>query len=152
MEHGTDSHSTGAQVYDVVLGSRPPDSLRSRFPAMSVHRIQTHTALRRRVGGPGQLDDLLEKLWSLGLPLLEVHQLPGATREQQTYEVRVAGEVGEPLLRYLSWSHRIVSGQIRVRIAAATSELHQFLQACTEIGAEIQRVRLVVPARHPQVA
>lgn len=139
------------QIYDVVLAGQPPESLRSRFPTMSIRGPDTHTALRRRVNGPALLDDLLEKVSGLGLPLLAVHRLPGGTGGEQTYEVRVDGELGEALLRYLSWSHHVVSGQTRVRIAAVTSELHQFLRACTECGASIQRVRLVTPVRQPQV-
>jgi hypothetical protein len=151
MEPRTDADSARKQIYDVVLACEPPESLRHRFPNMWVRGPETHTALRRRVSGPARLDDLLEKLAGLGLPLVELHRLPGATAEQQTYEVRVEGELGEPLLRYLSWPHQVVSGQTRVRITAATVELHRFLRACTECGASIQRVRLVTPVLQPQV-
>ncbi|WP_426244825.1 hypothetical protein [Nocardioides sp. LHG3406-4] len=139
-------------LYDVLLASRPPESLRTRFPDMSVRPTGVQTSLRRRVSGPSQLDVLLEKLCSLGLPLVDVHRLPGATREEQTYEVRIEGEVGEPLLRYLAWPHHVVPGQTRVRIAAASGDLHQFLKDCTECGASIQQVRRVDPSRQVQPA
>ena len=110
---------------------------------MSVQATRTQTSLRRRASEPGQLDTLLEKLCSLGLPLLDVHRFHGPEGAGPTYEVRVDGRVGEPLLQYLNWRHTVVPGRTRVRIAAASGELHQFLRACTACGASIQQVRRV---------
>lgn len=110
---------------------------------MSVQATGAQTSLRRRISGPAQLDALLEKLGSLGLPLLDIHRWPPTGGEEQTYEVRIDGRVGEPLLRHLSWTYAVVPERTRVRIAAASGDLHQFLRACTESGASIQRVRRV---------
>ena len=66
-----------------------------------------------------------------------------STRGLATYEVRVAGELGEPLLRYLRWSHYAVPEQTLVRLAAGSADLHRFLRACTDCGASIERVRRV---------
>ena len=150
MEHRTESETVPKPVYDVLLGSRPPESLRDEFPTMSIQVTGAQTALRRRLSGPSQLDALLENLCALGVRLLEVHRLPGPVSQEQTYEVRVDGEVGEPLLQHLSWSHQVVPEQTRVRFAAASNDLHQFLRACTERGASIQRVHMVDPARRRQ--
>jgi hypothetical protein len=97
------------------------------------------------VSDAGQLDQLLETLCSFGLRLLEVHRAPGADGQAAAYEVRVQGELGAPLLRYLRWPHRIVPQQTLVRIAAATDELHEFLRECHEAGAGIECVHRVDP-------
>ena len=147
MDDRADAETVPDVVYDVVLAGRPSESLRSRYPAMTVQATRAQTALRRQAGGPGQLDDLLEKLCSLGLQLLDVHRVPGTAGETDTYEVHVDGEVGESLVSYLRWSHHVVPGQTRVRISAASDDLHGFLQACTKCGERIERVRRVDPIR-----
>lgn len=129
--------------YLVLLGSPLPEALRSRFPTATAEETGAQTALLGRGIGPQQLDVLLDKLGSFGIPLLEIHQLPGCPEGEQAYEVRVAGEVGQAVLRYLNWTHRIIPPQTRVRITAAPGELHEFLRACTESDTTIQRVRRV---------
>ena len=147
MQHGAESETVTKPLYDVVLASRPPESLREKFPTMSIRVTAAQTALRRRVSEPRQLDALLENLCALGVRLLDVHRLPGPVSQEQTYEVRVEGEVGTPLLQHLSWSHQVLPEQTLVRIAAASHDVHQFLRVCTESGASIQQVRMVDPAR-----
>lgn len=132
-------------VYDVLLGSTPSESLWSRYPTITVQTTGAQTALRRRVSGPPQLDTLLEKLCSLGIHLLDIHRLPGSGAEAGTYEVRVEGEVRQPVVGYLRWPHHIVPRQTRVRLAATSNELLSFLRACTECGASIEGVRRVRP-------
>jgi hypothetical protein len=112
---------------------------------MTVRSTKTQTALRNRVMESQQLDDLLEKVFSVGLVLTDVHRLP-TTAGLATYEVRVAGELGEPLLRYLRWFHYTVPEQTLVRLTAGSADLHRFLRACTDSGARIERVRRVLPA------
>lgn len=63
----------------------------------------------------------------------------------RTLEVHVEGELGEPLLRYLSWSHYYVPEQTVVRVIAAPDELHSLLAACTNDGLGIERVRRIDP-------
>jgi hypothetical protein len=138
----------GELLYDVHLGRRPPEHLRSRFPSMSVRSTEAQTALRQRVEEPRQLDDLLSKVFSVGLVLTDVHRLP-VSAGLDTYEVRVAGELGEPLLRYLRWFHYTVPEQTLVRLTAASADLHRFLRACTDNGVRIERVRRVQPVPRP---
>ncbi len=142
-------------LYDVHLARRPPDYLRSRFPSMTVRSTGAQTALRERVEEPKQLDDLLEKVFSVGLVLTDVHRLPPSDRGRigtgediglATYEVRIAGELGKPLLRYLRWFHYTIPEQTLVRLTAASADLNRFLRACTDSGARIERVRRVEPA------
>ena len=61
------------------------------------------------------------------------------------YEVHVEGELGEPLLHYLSWPHYIVPAHTMVRVVAAPDELHSLLAACTDEGLGIERVRRIDP-------
>ena len=135
-------------LYDVHLGRRPPEHLQSRFPAMTVRTTTSQTALRQRIMEPRQLDDLLDKLFSVGLVLTDVHRLP-TSAGLATYEVRVAGELGEPLLRHLRWFHYTVPEQTLVRLPAAPADLHRFLRECTDSGARIERVRRVQPVPRP---
>jgi hypothetical protein len=62
-----------------------------------------------------------------------------------SYEVRVEGELGEPLLRYLSWSHCVIPGQTFVRVEATPAELDHLLRACTEEGLTIEGVHRIGP-------
>jgi hypothetical protein len=160
-------------VYDIELHRRLPDALRSQFPAITVRTAGTQTALRRQVRETGQLDALLQKLRSVGVVLIGIHRLspvagdraevetesssgPLAGQDAEppggaTYEVRVAGELGESLLRYLRWPHYVVPEQTQVRLTAGPAELNRFLRACTDCGASIDRIRRVeiAPKKEP---
>jgi hypothetical protein len=162
------SESEPEILYDILLKRRPPEFLQSRYPSMTICTTEAQTALRRRVQGQGQLDVLLQKVCSVGLALTDIRRLPAAAQDRApsesgppraevadpgggsagcaTYEVRVAGVLGAPLLRYLRWSHYDVPEQTLVRLAAAAPELHSFLRACTDYGSSIERVRRVAPA------
>jgi hypothetical protein len=161
-------------VYDIELRRRIPDALRSQFPSITVRTAGAQTALRRQVGETGQLDALLQKLRSVGVVLTGIHRLSPVPRDGvavetdssaghpvgqdaeppggATYEVRVAGELGESLLRYLRWPHYVVPEQTQVRLAAGPAELHRFLRACTDCGASIDRIRRVDTAPTPVTA
>ena len=148
--------------YDVQLARHPHESLRELYPHMTVRTTEAQTALRRRVRGPEELSALLGEISTLGLTLTDVHRVmtddetgPGAARIAHrpdtdrcvpawgTYEVRVVGELGKPLLRHLGCAHYPVQKQTLVRLALVAGELHRFLQACTECGAGLERVRRV---------
>ena len=134
-------------VYDIELHRRLPDSLLSEFPAMLVRTVGPQTALQLHVDEPEQLDSLLQKLRSVGVALTGLHRrgdLNPERRDGVTYEVRVAGELGEPLLRYLRCPHYVVPEQTQVRLAVGSAGLHRFLRACTSCGASIERVRRVI--------
>lgn len=130
--------------YDVQLARRPDDSLRELYPGMKVRSTQTQTALRRRVEGPEELNALLVEIGTVGLTLTDVHRVTSAEgAEPGIYEVRVVGELGGPLLRYLRCAHYTVQEQTLVRLTLAAGELHRFLQACADCGAGLERVRRV---------
>ncbi|MCW2770103.1 MAG: hypothetical protein JWR27_1536 [Aeromicrobium sp.] len=140
MEQRTSSTGAPEAMYEVLLARRPSTDLLTRFAPLSVRATGVHTVLTRRGSGAPQLEVLLDSLRSVGARLLEVHRELAGSGDEQTYEVRVEGEVGEPLLRWLDWAHRVVPGQTRVRIAASTDDLHRFLQACTAHHMGIQHV------------
>ena len=138
-------------TYEIRLAGAPPDSLRRRFPTMRVQALRAQTVLFRRSAGPRDLDALLDQLRSLGLPLAEIHQAPalpvenakdrsGARATERSYEVRVEGELGEKLLRYLRWSSCVVADQKTARLEATPSELQGFLSACSHHGVGIDCV------------
>ena len=96
-------------------GADPTTSLWSRYPAASVHTTEPMTALRR-ASGPDQLDELLQRVRSVGLVLVDVR--PRSRRPPTSppgsgavHEVRVKGVLGEALLRYLRWPHYVVPAE-----------------------------------------
>ena len=142
--------------YDVQLTRRPDDTLRALYPGMTVRSTDAQTALRRRVDGPEELSALLVEIGSLGLKLTDVHRVMSVEdadvqhRATSTspvgaglYEVRVVGELGGTSLRYLKCTHYPVQKQTLVRLTLGASELHRFLQACTDCGAGLARVHRV---------
>ena len=125
---------------------------------MRVQAMRAQTVLFRRSAGPGDLDELLDQLRSLGLPLAEIHQAPALPVEDpaaagprdgtatSSYEVRVEGELGDKLLRYLRWSSCVVADQKSARLEATPSELQRFLSACSHHGVGIECVHRLYAA------
>jgi len=144
--------------YDVQLSSRHHESLRERYPDMTVRSTEAQTALRRQVAGPEELSALLVEIATLGLTLTDVHRVASAGDAEParrpaparataavsgTYELRVVGELGQPLVRHLGCTHYPVQKQTLVRLTLVAGELHRFLEACAECGAALERVRRV---------
>ena len=147
--------------YDVQLSCRPDESLRERYPDMTVRSTEAQTALRRRVEGPAELSALLVEIATLGLTLTDMHRVSSAGDAEPasrpapsrvtagdaavsgTYELRVVGELGKPLVRHLGCTHYPVQEQVLVRLTLVAGELNRFLQACAECGAGLERVRRV---------
>lgn len=146
MVHGAVDEAEQAFEYDVQLTCEPGQSLRERYPHMTVRSTEAQTALRRRVASPDELSALLVEISTVGLTLTDVHRVASAADvrpEAGVYEVRVLGELGGPLLRYLKCTHYPVRRQTLVRLTLAAGELHRFLQACADSGARLERVRRV---------
>jgi len=153
-------------TYEIRLSGAPPDSMRRHFPSMRVRAMRVQTVLFRRLAGPRDLDELLEHLRSLGLAVAEIHQapaspvatpavdLPGDPAEQgaRSYEVRVEGELGEKILRYLGWSSCVVGEQKSARLDATPDELQRFLSTCSRHGVGIEYVHRLHPAQAPSTA
>jgi len=165
MVLGKPADDRGA-TYEIRLAGAPPESLRRRFPSMRVQALRAQTVLFRRSAGPRDLDRLLDQLRSLGLPLTEIHQAPAVPMEdpkdrsgardaaaERSYEVRVEGELGDKLLRYLRWSSCVVADQKTARLEATPTELQGFLSACSHHGVGIECVHRLhaSPATGPSV-
>jgi hypothetical protein len=143
MQRSSSTRPAPEALYEVLLDDGFPPSLRARFPQVRVAVSEVQTSFARPGGTPEQLDALLEKVGASGVHLLEVHRSAGTPGAGATYEVRVEGEMGAPLLRHLAWPYRVVPRQTLVRIRSSGGQLTRFLEACTECGARIQRVRRV---------
>jgi hypothetical protein len=142
-------------VYDIQLHRPLPEALRSEFPAMKVHTTGAQTVLRLQVDDPRQLDALLEKLRSVGVHLTGLHRITEPEPETgrcAVYEVWVAGELGESLLRYLRCAHYVIPEQTQLRLTLGQAGLRRFLRACTRAGASIDRVRMVGSATRPSAS
>lgn len=140
-----ESHEPGEAVYDVRLGRTPSPVLRAQCSFGPTRTAGPQTALVGEVREPAQLDNLLEKLFSVGLVVDDIHRVagPAADGDGATYEVRVEGEIGPSLLSYLSWRHHIVPEQTLVRIAAGSADLLHCLRVFAEAGLGIERVHQV---------
>lgn len=141
-----ESHEPDEAVYDIRLGCRPPQALRAQCSFGPMRTAGAQTALVGEVREPAQLDNLLEKLFSVGLVVDDIHRVAGpstAEGDGATYEVRVEGEIGPSLLSYLSWRHHIVPEQTLVRIAAGSADLLHCLRVFAEAGLGIERVHQV---------
>jgi hypothetical protein len=141
-------------VYDIHLQPGVPDSLRSEFPTMLVRTTGARTVLRLQVDEPDQLAAVLEKLRSVGAPLIGLHRTAEPDPERgvgATYELWVAGELGDSLRWYLRCASHVVPEQTQVRVALKSARLQRFLRACVSCGASIDRVRRVDPVAQPAV-
>jgi len=150
-------------TYEIRLQAAPPDSLKQHYETLRIARSRPQTVLFRRVESAAELDCLLDSLGSLGLCVAEVHEVPlpdtmsatplrtevrctspeEAWRTPRSYEVRVDGELGPTLLRFLRWRHSLVPEQTSVRLDATPTRVLQFLAKCSELGLGIQQVRRV---------
>ena len=131
---------------------------------MDVHTARAQTVLFRYVRDIGELDALLDRLRSTGLVLTELHAAaePPETRSEGSggewgsslryYEVWVSGELGDKLLGYLGWSHRLVTERQVARGEVSAHELNAFLSHCCAAGLAVDRVRRVATAGSPELA
>jgi hypothetical protein len=116
----------------------PPLALTAEFPATTVHFAPTATTLFRRVADATEVDELAERLRSLGIAPLEVRA------SARGYEFRIQGRLGRSILRYLRWGSRLEPERTVVRVAAAPRELRMILEQLAESGIQIDRC-----VRHP---
>lgn len=61
-------------VYEIRLQGGSAAHLRRQFPTALVVTTRTETVLRREIEAPAELDDLVARLLSMGLTLIEVQQ------------------------------------------------------------------------------
>ena len=112
----------------------------------------------RRVASQDELASLLERVIAMGLVLEEVRELrvaplppggstaAGARRTvHRAYEVRVAGALDPPLLRYLGWQHRLLPELAALSVQGTPEHVHEFLSACCRLGLGLEQVRRLQP-------
>ncbi|HWM74035.1 MAG TPA: hypothetical protein VNQ53_09855 [Nocardioides sp.] len=151
-------------TYEVSLRGPMPASVRDRSTGMAVQTVRSQTVLFRYVRDVGELDTLLDRLRSTGLVLTEIHagaEPPDAKAEasgresgaaHRYYEVWVSGELGDKLLGYLGWSHRLVAERQIARGEVSPHELNAFLSRCSAAGLAVDRVRRVAASGSPDLA
>lgn len=143
----------GQAEYDIQLRCKPSGPLGAVFPGARACTTPTLTALVGEVREPAQLDWMLERVQSVGLVLDAIHRLDAtsaAGTSMARYEIRVHGEIGTPLLRYLRWRHHVVPERTLVQVTASYEVLLSCLRACTAAGASIDHVhvRRLLPVQH----
>ena len=139
-------------TYEVCLLGSVPDSMRHPHSPLTVRTSPGQTLLFRCVGDDAELDDLLERLNSMGLVLTEIHAVasggnagdagdgPSPGETARTYEVRVLGELGSRVLRHLGWSHCALPEQQVACGDATARELDDFLVECARLGLVVESV------------
>ena len=121
-------------MYEITLQGAPPANLTARFPAITVHSEPAATILSRRVADPAEVDELIERLRSLGITPLEVH----AT--SRNYEFRIAGQLGESTLRSMQWTARLDQERTVMHVSATPAELRVILEQLANSGIRIDHV------------
>ena len=151
-------------TYEVCLRGAIPESL-SRSTGMAVYAVRPETVLFRSVRDVRELDALLDRLRLTGLALAEVHAAPApkerasedpgtdtgsASPPRPRYcEVRVRGKLGDKLLGYLGWSHRLDAERKVARGEVSAHELNVFLSRCAAAGLAVDHVRRIETAGSP---
>jgi hypothetical protein len=136
-------------TYEICLQGSVPEFLRRRYPQMTSETTPAQTVLFRCVEELEELDVLLDRLSSLGLVLVEIHEAVAVeTWGSRNYEVRVRGQLGERLLRSLGWSHCVLPPEQQLVWDKTTPDaLSSFLAECSDSGLTIERVHRIGPIR-----
>lgn len=107
-------------------------------PSAQVVTVPVSTILWHRLSRIDEFDDLLDSLLDMGITPFEVYESSGGVHRGQdrpggqggagggprsTYcEVRVRGQLGDTILQYLGWSHRVIETTV-VRLRASDEVL-----------------------------
>jgi hypothetical protein len=117
-------------VYEITMRGAPPLGLTARFPAITLHSTPAATVLSKQISDPAEVDQLTERLRSLGIAPVEVRASP------RHYEFRIEGRLGRSILRYLRWAFRLEKERTVVRVATQR-ELRMILEQLAESGIQI---------------
>ena len=115
-------------MYEMTLRGAPPAGLTARFPECTIHREPSMTILSRRVANAAEVDELIERLRSLGMAPVAVR---ASTHD---YEFRIKGQLGGPILRYLQWASRVEQGRTVLRLSAPGGQLRMILEELASNG------------------
>jgi hypothetical protein len=117
-------------VYEITIHDAPPLDLTAHFPAITLDSAPTATVLSKQISDPSEVDELTERLRSLGIAPLEVRVSP------RRYEFRIEGRLGRSILCYLRCAFRHEKERTVVRVATHR-ELRMILEQLAESGAQI---------------
>jgi hypothetical protein len=120
-------------VYEIILRGTPPRALIARLPAIAVLIEPPATVLFKHVTDPAEVDELTERLRTLGITPIEVRASAGH------YELRIEGRLGRSILGYLQWDSRLELERAVVRVVATQHELRMILEQLAQSGTEMER-------------
>jgi hypothetical protein len=120
-------------VYEITLRGAPPRALIARVPVITVVTEPPATVLFKQISDPAEVDELTERLRTLGITPLEVRASVGH------YELRIEGRLGRPILGYLQWDSRLEPERAVVRVMATQKQLRMILEQLAQEGTEIER-------------
>lgn len=121
-------------MYEITLRGAPPASLTARFRPISLSPVPGATILSRRVTDSAEVNELIERLRSLGITPLEVHA------SSDSYEFRIEGELGDSTLHYMQWAARLDQERTVMRVPATQEELRVILEELANSGIQIDHV------------
>ena len=120
-------------MYEIILRGAPPRALIARLPAITVLTEPPATVLFKQISDPAEVDELTERLRTVGITPLEVRASAGH------YELRIEGRLGRSILGYLQWDSRLEPERAVIRLVATQQELRMILEQLAQGGTEIER-------------
>jgi hypothetical protein len=124
------THEQSQAVYDITLQGAPPASLVARCPAARLYVTPVTTVLSRRRVDDQQIDDLIERLRSIGITPIEVRagSVPGNVQHETYCEFRIEGRLGDSMVHYLQWAARLEPERTVVRLLTTRDGLQKLLE------------------------
>lgn len=120
-------------MYEIILRGAPPRALIARLPAITVLTEPPATVLFKQISDPAEVDELTERLRTVGITPLEVRA------SSSHYELRIEGRLGRSILGYLQWDSRLEPERAVIRLVATQQELRMILEQLAQGGTEIER-------------
>ena len=120
-------------MYEITLRGALPGAVSARFPAITVLTEPPATVLFKQISDLAEVDELTERLRTLGITPLEVRASAGH------YELRIEGRLGRSILGYLQWDSRLEPERAVVRVVATQKQLRMILERLAQEGTEIER-------------
>ena len=140
---------SGERFYELGFDGNVMAAVQSISPSAQVTTGPVSTILWHRLSSIDEFDDLLDSLLDMGITPTEVHESAGGIHRSPdpaagqddsgaspatTYcEVRVCGQLGDAILKYLGWSHRVAEITV-VRLRASDEALRALVGRTSEVG------------------
>ena len=129
-------------VYDITLRGAPPAGLLARCPLARLFAIPVTTVLSRRGVDDQQIDDLIERLRSIGITPMEVRagSVPGSVQHESYCEFRIEGRLGDSMVRYLQWAARLEPERTVIRLLTTRDGLQKLLEELADSQVRIDHL------------